>query len=131
MAEIKFFRTETREKLILTVQVDWPGAFVQIDKGRILQETLARLAKLEEGQGVLLQPYKKDRSVCIVLRKNEYQVFERGFDIKVFAVETGKIRKVLKRLCRKEFPRSNKIWLKLCTSEEIDVLQFNNSNNIY
>jgi hypothetical protein len=94
---------------------------MQVDNGRILQETLLRLTKLDEGEGVLLQPYKKDRSVCIILRKNRYQVFEHGFDIQEFTVERGKIRKVLKRLCRKEFPRSNKIWLKLCTPEEIDV----------
>ena len=93
---------------------------MQFDKGRILQETLARLSKLREGEGVLLQPYKKDRSLCIILRENMYQVIERGFDDKVFLVKAVRIRKVLKSLCRKEFPRSNKIWLKVCSSEEID-----------
>ena len=93
---------------------------MQFDKGRILQETLARLSKLREGEGVLLQPYKKDRSLCIVLRENMYQVIERGFDDKVLLVKAVRIRKVLKSLCRKEFPRSNKIWLKVCSREEID-----------
>ena len=93
---------------------------MQFSKGRILQETLARLPRLKEGEAVLLQPYKKDRSVCIILRKNQYQVVERGFDVREFEVETGKIRKILKSLCRKEFPRSNKIWLKLCSSEEVE-----------
>ncbi len=93
---------------------------MQFNKGRILQETLARLSKLREGEGVLLQPYKKDRSLCIVLRENMYQVIERGFDDKVFLVKAVRIRKVLKSLCRKEFPRSNKIWMKVCSREEID-----------
>jgi hypothetical protein len=48
-------------------------------------------------------------------------VIERGFEVKEFVVEAGKIRKVLKRLLRKEFPRSNKIWLKLYSSEEIEI----------
>ena len=80
-----------------------------------------RLSRLREGEAVLLQPYKKDRSVCIILRENMYQVLERGFEVREFEVEAGKIRKVLKNLCRKEFPRSNKIWLKLFSSDEVDI----------
>jgi len=60
-----------------------------------------------------------------------HQVFERGFDIEGGTVETGKIRNVLKRLCRRVFPRSNKIWLKFCQAEEVDILQLNNINNVY
>jgi hypothetical protein len=76
---------------------------------------------LKEGEAVLLQPYKKDRSVCIILRENMYQVLERGFEVREFEVEAGKIRKVLKNLCRKEFPRSNKMWLKLFSSDDVDI----------
>ncbi len=94
---------------------------MQFSKGRILQETLARLPGLREGEAVLLQPFKKDRSVCIILRDNMYQVLERGFDVREFEVEARKIRKVLKNLCRKEFPRSNKIWLKLLGVDEVDT----------
>ncbi len=32
---------------------------MQIDKGRIVQEIVARLSKLKDGEGLLLQPYKK------------------------------------------------------------------------
>jgi len=92
---------------------------MQIDKGKILQETLRRLSGLEDGQGLLLQPYKKDRSVHILLRKERYEVFERGFCTREFSIEKGKIRKVLKNVCKKEFPRSNKIWLKKCSAEEM------------
>lgn len=92
---------------------------MQVDKGRILQETLARLSRLEEGEGLLLQPYKKDRSVYVIRRKNMYQVLERGFARKEFAVETRKIKKLLKTLCKKEFPRSNKVWLNFCTAEDV------------
>ena len=95
---------------------------MQFDKGRILQETLARLSRLIEGEAVLLQPYKKDRSVCIILRGDIYRVIERGFEVKAFNVEAGKIKKVLKSLLRKEFPRSNKIWLQLCSSDEVQNL---------
>jgi hypothetical protein len=92
---------------------------MQVDKGRILQETLTRLSRLGEGEGLLLQPYKKDRSIYVVRRKNMVQVFEQGFVRKEFMVETGKVKKLLKTLCKKEFPRSNKVWLNVCTAEEV------------
>jgi len=94
--------------------------FMQVDKGRVLQETLARLSRLGEGEGLLLQPYKKDRSVYVIRRKSMYQVLERGFAKKEFAVEKGKVKKLLKTLCKKEFHRSNKVWLNFCTAEEVD-----------
>ncbi len=96
---------------------------MQVDKGRLLQETLTRLSKLREGEGILLQPYKKDRSVCVIRRENMYMVVERGFARKEFVVETKKIRKLLKTLCKKEFPRSNKIWLNSLEPEEADKLR--------
>ncbi len=97
---------------------------MQVDKGRLLQETLARLSKLREGEGLLLQPYKKDRAVCVIRRENMYRVVERGFARKEFVVESKKIRKLLKTLFKKEFPRSNKIWLNVIAPEEADKFTF-------
>lgn len=91
---------------------------MQVDKGRLIQETVARLSKLGEGEGLLLQPYKKDRSIYVVRRKNEYLVVERGFARKEFIVDMKKIKKLLKTLCRKEFPRSNKVWLNYVAQED-------------
>lgn len=92
---------------------------MQIDRGRVLQESVARLSRLEEGEGLVLQPYKKDRSLCVIRRKDMYQVLERGFARKEFVVEIQKIRKLLKTLCKKEFPRSNRLWLNIYTVEEV------------
>lgn len=94
---------------------------MQVDKGRLLHTVLARLSRLEEGEGVLLQPFKKDRSVCVIRRGETFQVLERGFSRKEFVVEREKIKKLLKTLCRKEFPRSNKIWLNLLGKKEADA----------
>jgi hypothetical protein len=96
---------------------------MQVDKGRLLHETLTRLDRLAEGEGLLLQPFKKDRAIVVILQKGMYQVLERGFVKESFIVETKKVRKLLKTLCRKEFPRSNKVWLTLHTSEEINKLK--------
>ena len=95
---------------------------MQVDKGRILHETLARLAKLASGEGLLLQPFKKDRSVCLVPQYGAVRIVEKGFAEKDYAVEEKKLKKELKILCRREFPRSKKVWVKRLTCEEIAAL---------
>ncbi len=91
---------------------------MQVDKGRLIQETVARLSKLAEGEGLLLQPFKKDRSVYVLQRGNTYFVVERGFARKEFIVDKKKIKKLLKTLYRKEFPRSNRIWLNYLSQKD-------------
>ena len=92
---------------------------MQVDNGRVLHEIMQRIKKIKNGEGVLLQPYKKDRSVCVEVRKRDYVVHERGFFHNDVVVEGKKIKKLLKTMCRREFPRSNKIWLTLLTHEEL------------
>lgn len=89
-------------------------------KGRVLQETLARLSKIAEGEALLLRTYKKDRSVYVIRRnKGAIQICERGFVNNDFRVLEGKVKKILKTLCRREFPRSNKVWLTPRSAAEI------------
>jgi len=95
---------------------------MQVDKGRILHETLIRLAKLNAGEGLLLQPFKKDRAVCLVVLAGAVRILERGFTEKDYVLEQKKLKKELKVLCRREFPRSNKVWLKQLSCQEIAVL---------
>ncbi len=92
---------------------------MQVDKARILHESLARLAKLVHGEGLLLQPFKKDRAICLVALDGAVRILERGFVENDYVVDAKKIRKELKVLCRREFPRSNKVWLKRLSPEEV------------
>ncbi len=92
---------------------------MQVDKGRILHETLACLQGLEPDQGLLLQPFKKDRSVCISFLDGAVAVVEKGFVEKEYLVGKKKIKKLLKGICKREFPRSNKIWLQQLSSQEL------------
>lgn len=92
---------------------------MQVDKGRVLHETSARLARLAHGEGLLLQPFKKDRAVCLVVLDGGIRVLERGFVENDYVVDAKKIRKELKVLCRREFPRSNKVWLKHLSPQEV------------
>jgi hypothetical protein len=96
---------------------------MQVDKGRILHETLLRLTKLAVGESLILQPFKKDRTVCLVVLGGTVRILERGFVTNDYVVEEKKIKKELKVLCRREFPRSKKVRLKrLGQQETIDFL---------
>lgn len=92
---------------------------MQVDSGRLLYEILTRLDKLESGQAILLQPFKKDRSICIILSGDSFHIIEQGFAKNEFMVEAKKIRKLLKTLCKREFPRSKKVWLRILKHEEV------------
>jgi len=65
---------------------------MQVDKRRILHETLARLVKLTSGEGLLLQPFKKDRSVYLVLQAGAIRIVEKGFAKKDYVVEEKKLK---------------------------------------
>jgi len=85
-----------------------------IDIGSALPTTISRLNRLPVEHHLVLYTFKKDRSITILkLSHNTFQVTEHGFQEKVLTVETAKLRKVLKNLLKREFPRSNKVRL-LC-----------------
>lgn len=59
-----------------------------------------------------LRTYKRNRSVIIVKQgKEDVLVIENGYFQERFKLKQEKLRKLLKTLLRKEFPRSNKIRL--------------------
>lgn len=71
---------------------------------------LTRLKKLPIGKGLDLRTFKRDRSVTIMRRaEDRYNVKEDGFESQTFETDIKGMRKLLKMLLRREFPRSNKI----------------------
>lgn len=59
-----------------------------------------------------LRTYKRNRSVMIAkLAEDDLLVVENGFFKERFRVKPEKLRKLLKTLMKKEFPRSRKIRL--------------------
>lgn len=83
-----------------------------IDKTNIIETVFQKLKGLPEGHYLDLRTYKRDRSVVIVKRQDDRcLVVEEGFYKKRYEVKRGRLRKLLKTLLKKEFPRSNKIRL--------------------
>ncbi len=85
---------------------------------------MERLAKLQCGQCLDMRTFKRNRSVAIICTGNDsFNVIERGFHEESWEDLTAeKVKRLLKTLLKREFPRSNKIRLYMLESfENADV----------
>ncbi len=90
-----------------------------IDKTKIIDTVLERLPKLPKNHYLDLRTYKRNRSVIIVKKADEeLLVIQDGYEKQRFKIKGAKLKKLLKTLLKKEFPRSNKI--RLYTMGEFD-----------
>lgn len=85
---------------------------------------IEKLTKLKVGDKIELLTYKKDRKVIIIKKDlNIYDVIEDGFNNNKFEdISLNQLEKLLKKLQRIEFPRSNKYFLKIIPSISIEQL---------
>ncbi|QGY40128.1 hypothetical protein GM415_08310 [Pseudodesulfovibrio cashew] len=81
-----------------------------IDKAGAIPLILTRLKKLPVGAGLDLRTYKRDRSVIIMKEDVEtYAVIEDGFRQERFKSGHKELKRLLRTLLKREFPRSHKI----------------------
>ena len=83
-----------------------------IDVTALPDVVAAKVAKLPVGHALDLRTYKRNRSVVIVkMSETELAFVEDGFEKQTFTEPANKLRKVLKTLIKREFPRSTKVRL--------------------
>jgi hypothetical protein len=83
-----------------------------IDKTRIIDAVWERLKKLPVSHCLDLRTYKRNRSVMIAkLAEDDLLIIEDGYFKERFRIKPDKLKKVLKTLMKKEFPRSRKVRL--------------------
>lgn len=84
-----------------------------IDKASALGNLLGRLSDLPLGHGLDLRSYKRDRSVVFVRQgEDAYMLLELGFEEARYTdVAYADLRKLIKTLLKREFPRSTKLRL--------------------
>ena len=81
-----------------------------LDKATALPALLRRLDKLPRGHALDLRTYKRNRSVLIRrVGADAFDVIEDGFQREDFRVPFSGLKKLLKTLLKREFPRSTKI----------------------
>ncbi len=83
-----------------------------IDKTKIIETVIERLKNLPTGHYLDIRTYKRNRSVIIINRGiDDLLVIQNGYEFQKYQVKTDKLKKLLKTLLKKEFPRSNKVRL--------------------
>ncbi|EGT3617424.1 hypothetical protein FHH43_14540 [Clostridium perfringens] len=81
---------------------------------------LYTLKRIEINDKVNFKTFKKDRQVKIEkLEDGLFNVKEDGFDRKIFrSIDEKELKKSLKYLQKKEFPKSNKLWYKIIRAKK-------------
>jgi hypothetical protein len=81
-----------------------------IDISSAIITVMQRLKKSGPGNGIRMLTYKRDRHVTIIRTDdNHYIVTQRGFENRKFTITDRELKKTLKTLLRREFPRSRKV----------------------
>lgn len=84
-----------------------------IDLGSALSAALDRLKRLPVGGVVELLTFKRDRGAAILRVDNDvFEVREFGFRDETARADLKGVRKLLKTVLKREFPRSNKVHLR-------------------
>ncbi|MGE4504201.1 MAG: hypothetical protein AB7D51_02560 [Desulfovibrionaceae bacterium] len=81
-----------------------------IDRARAENDVAARAARLRVGGALSVACYKGDRTITITRTgEDEYALAQRGFDTMDHHCDSKNLKKLLKKLFRREFPRSNRL----------------------
>ena len=81
-----------------------------IEKGNVIAVIMTRLKRLPVGEHLDVRSYKRDRSIVIIRQQEDtLRIIERGFHEEEFTVQTAQLKKLLRTIVKREFPRSNKL----------------------
>ncbi len=94
---------------------------IMVDIGNVIPVVLQKIAQLGEGQSLVLQTFKRDRSLTLIpLDRERILIREEGFAHQEFEVARPKLKKTLRSLLKKEFPRSNKVRISFGGQYEVE-----------
>lgn len=75
-----------------------------------INTAMTSLKRMSPNQKVIFKTFKKDRKVEILKLENSYTIIENGFKNNIIEnLEYKEVKKLLKKLQKIEFPRSNKL----------------------
>ncbi|MGG7077125.1 hypothetical protein [Clostridium sardiniense] len=83
-----------------------------------IRTTINTLKKINVNDSIDVRPFKKDRKVVIIKNEHSFDVIEDGFfQCEYRDLKLDKLKKLLKTLKKREFPRSNKLWFNIIPSD--------------
>ncbi len=71
------------------------------------------LSKIDEDHKLIVLSFKKDRKVTFTKHGNEIIITEDGFKKESFQVNAEELKKNVKEIISKEFPRSHKVQISM------------------
>ena len=87
-----------------------------IDLNNAIPVVRQKLEKLEVGGVIELKTYKRARGATIIkIAGGNVRIIEKGYENKEFQIPESRLKKILKIILKKEFPRSKKVRLKVKT----------------
>lgn len=85
-----------------------------LDLNRVIPTVLQKLKKAKAGDVIEVKTYKRDRGFSLEKQDDDtVLVREFGFRDKEHLVPISRVKKTLKTILKTEFPRSNKVWLRV------------------
>ncbi len=82
-------------------------------------ELIYHLKRCSVGAGMELMSYKRNRTIAVLkVNSEDFRILEKGYVVGEVAVSAVQLEKKLKKIMKREFPRSRKIRLHKFTSEE-------------
>ncbi len=86
---------------------------IVLEINRVIPTVLQKLKQAEIGSIIEVKTYKRDRGFSIKKQdEDQFLLREYGYRDHETTVSLRKLKKYLKIVLKKEFPRSNKVWLK-------------------
>ncbi|SMP03706.1 hypothetical protein SAMN06265339_0138 [Desulfurobacterium pacificum] len=83
-----------------------------IDKSVFLKTLMERAKKLPIGHYLDIRTYKRNRSVLLIREgEDSYRIVENGFYQYEFKSTYKELKRLFKKILKREFPRSHKIRL--------------------
>jgi len=82
-----------------------------IDISSVIPHVMQRMKNTAIGSGIKLLTFKRDRHITIIRTGDtRFTILENGYENRTFQIESVKeLKKNLKTLLRREFPRSRKV----------------------
>ncbi|PJE80188.1 hypothetical protein CI610_00840 [invertebrate metagenome] len=78
-----------------------------------LQSVLKKAKTMQSGDGVTLLTFKQDRGFSVdCLESDQFQISEFGYERDETIYTLHDLKKALKSVISREFPRSNKVYLR-------------------
>ncbi len=82
-----------------------------ISKDNTLNWVLRLLDKMPVSSLIEIQSYKRNRTITVFKEEVYFQVSENGFWNQEFQAKREELKSLLKKLIKREFPSSHKLWV--------------------